>query len=81
MHIYICINKYIYIYIYIYVHIYLHKYAHVFRSRPLIFTDSDSAATVQLGQLIELRGWRNTAELVLFAISNSMKPYPFLFHE
>ena len=27
-----------------------------------------------------LRGWRNTAEAVLFEISNSMKPYPSVSH-
>ena len=27
-----------------------------------------------------LRGWRNTVELVLFEISNSMKPYSSGFH-
>ena len=27
-----------------------------------------------------MRGWRNTVELVLFEISNSMKPYPSVFH-
>ena len=26
------------------------------------------------------RGWRNTVEIVLFEISNSMKPYPSNFH-
>ena len=25
-------------------------------------------------------GWRNTVEIVLFEISNSMKPYPSVFH-
>ena len=27
-----------------------------------------------------LRGWRITVEVVLFGISNSMKPYPAVFH-
>ena len=27
---------------------------------------------------IRLRGWRNAAEIVLFEISNSMKPYPYV---
>ena len=27
-----------------------------------------------------VRGWRNTVEIVLFEISNSMKPYPSVFH-
>ena len=26
-----------------------------------------------------LRGWRNTVEIVLFEISNAMKPYPSVF--
>ena len=26
------------------------------------------------------RGWRNAVEMVLFEISNSMKPYPSIFH-
>ena len=28
----------------------------------------------------KLRGWRNTVEVVLFEISNSMKPYPSVVH-
>ena len=28
----------------------------------------------------DMRGWRNTVELVLFGISNSMKPEPSIFH-
>ena len=28
----------------------------------------------------ELRGWRNTVEVVLFEISNSMTPYPSVIH-
>ena len=28
----------------------------------------------------EMRGWWNTVELVLFEISNSIKPYPSVFH-
>ena len=27
-----------------------------------------------------VRGWRNTVEVVLFEISNSMKPYPSVLH-
>ena len=27
-----------------------------------------------------MRGWRNTVELVLFEIPNSMKPHPSVFH-
>ena len=27
-----------------------------------------------------MRGWRNTVEVALFKISNSMKPYPSVFH-
>ena len=27
-----------------------------------------------------MRGWRNTVEIVLFEISNSMKPYPSVVH-
>ena len=27
-----------------------------------------------------MRGWQNTVEIVLFEISNSMKPYPSAFH-
>ena len=27
-----------------------------------------------------LRGWWHTVEIVLFEISNSIKPYPFVFH-
>ena len=27
-----------------------------------------------------MRGWRNTVEVVLFEISNSMKPYPCVLH-
>ena len=29
---------------------------------------------------LELRGWRNTVEIVLFEIANSMKPYPSVYH-
>ena len=33
-----------------------------------------------LGQpFVNMRGWRNTAEIVLSEISNSMKPYPLWF--
>ena len=28
------------------------------------------------GPRIGMRGWQNTVELVLFEVSNSMKPYP-----
>ena len=28
----------------------------------------------------DVRGWRNTVEIILFEISNSMKPYPSVFH-
>ena len=28
----------------------------------------------------QLRGWRNTVEIILCGISNSMKPYPPVFH-
>ena len=28
----------------------------------------------------EVRGWQNTVEIVLFDISNSMKPYASVFH-
>ena len=27
-----------------------------------------------------MRGWRNTVEIVLFEISDSMKPHPSIFH-
>ena len=30
--------------------------------------------------LVELRGWRNAVEVVLFEIANSMKPPPSVFH-
>ena len=29
---------------------------------------------------LRVRGWRNTVEIELFEISNSMKPYPSVVH-
>ena len=30
--------------------------------------------------MAKTRGWRNTVELALVEIANSMKPYPSVFH-
>ena len=44
-------------------------------SRPLT-----NLASVHVLTGARMRGWRNTVELVLLQISNSMKPYPSAFH-
>ena len=41
--------------------------------RPLV-------ATTRPGCSIRMSGWRNTVGIVLFETSNSMKPYPSVFH-
>ena len=41
---------------------------------------SVSSASVALPRDSGLRGWGNTGEIVLFEISTSMKPYPYVFH-
>ena len=41
---------------------------------------ADSRAGRRQGGKTLLRGWRSTVEIVLFDISNSMKPYPPVFH-
>ena len=40
----------------------------------------DSTAEPHAAHRGRVRGWRNTVEIVLFEISNSMKPYPFVAH-
>ena len=45
----------------------------------LILTKAVAASPLLPAARCSLRGWRNTVELVLFEISNSMKPYPSVF--
>ena len=40
----------------------------------------DHYSTIGVSLPPHMRGWRNTVETVLFEVSNSMKPYPSVFH-
>ena len=43
-------------------------------------SEKPQSSAASKGPRRTMRGWRNTVEMVLFEISNSMKPYPSIFH-
>ena len=87
---YIYIYIYVHIYIYIYTHTCTYIYIYIYRCMSVVIgvegcALAPGAAACPLpggdGQChAALRGWRNAVEVVLFEISNSMKPYPYVFH-
>ena len=56
----------VYIYIYIYTYIYIYIYIYIY--------------CTYLQSSPMMRDWRNSVEIVLFEISNSMRAYPSAFH-
>ena len=65
---------------------YADKLVFYLRVSPIYFREGLSmaeerkSATCMRARIRTLGGWRNTVEIVLFEISNSMKPYPSVFH-
>ena len=61
--------------VYIYIYIYIYVYVHTPRPRWCCVATATLSPSLAI-----VRGWQNTVEIVLFEISNSMKPYPSVFH-
>ena len=91
IYIYTYIHIYIYTYIhicmyiaYIYIYIYVYVYLALFLSLSLYIYIYASAPhgnqPVGKGDGAYVRAWRNTVEIILFEILNSMKPYPSVSH-